>query len=326
MEIRTLSLLVATTLSVCGLSGQLPREPHIASDIRPQESVTQHTLLSAYLPSLEGTPADTDVFILQGERPGPTALILGGTHMDEPAALLATIVIVESARVMEGRLIVVPVANSLATLTSQRLTVIGASGERTFFTGQRNTGTRFQYPDPPRYVSPAGVDLHGQESRNLNRVWPGRESGSPTERIAHAFTTLMRTERVSIGFDLHEATNEASELAWTLAGRSKVAPIIQDAVQRMNSVIGRDLMRSRIDDEKGGLSRTEWPVSTGVLTFLTETPRTGVRLEERVGVQLENIRQTIEAWNATSNVGRITFSAFPGYPELTSGGFPATLR
>src|SRR4051812_9465165 len=73
--------------------------------------VTSHRMLSAIEPSLAGGPSDTPVFELAGEKPGGTFLILGGTHPQEIGGMLAAVLMIENARVRQGRLIVVPQAN-----------------------------------------------------------------------------------------------------------------------------------------------------------------------------------------------------------------------
>ena len=51
-----------------------------------------HKRLSDYFAGIEGTPADTDVYIQEGAEPGGTVLILGGTHANEPAGVIAAVV------------------------------------------------------------------------------------------------------------------------------------------------------------------------------------------------------------------------------------------
>ncbi len=61
-----------------------------------------------------GTPADTDVYIQAGDEPGGTVLVLGGTHANEPAGVIAAVVMLERAAVKRGRLIIIPYANMMA--------------------------------------------------------------------------------------------------------------------------------------------------------------------------------------------------------------------
>ena len=58
-----------------------------------------------------GTNGDTDVYVLDSGKPGATALVLGGTHGNEPAGYMTAILMVENAVPAAGRLLVVPHAN-----------------------------------------------------------------------------------------------------------------------------------------------------------------------------------------------------------------------
>src|SRR5258708_30413673 len=68
-------------------------------------------MLSATEPSVAGGPGATPVFELAGPRPGGTMMILGGTHPQEIGGVLAAVLMIENARVKQGRLIVGPPPN-----------------------------------------------------------------------------------------------------------------------------------------------------------------------------------------------------------------------
>jgi len=70
----------------------------------PGPGVTATRPLSSWLPELAGTPADTPVYVMDGPGAGGRILVLGGTHGDEPAGMLAAAVLVERAHVGAGRL------------------------------------------------------------------------------------------------------------------------------------------------------------------------------------------------------------------------------
>ena len=48
----------------------------------------------------------------------------------------------------------------------------------------------------------------GNQTRNMNRAYPGRADGNFTERCAYAVTELVRREQVDLVIDLHEASPE----------------------------------------------------------------------------------------------------------------------
>jgi hypothetical protein len=62
---------------------------------------------------LPGTPHETPVYVREGEREGPTALVVGGMHGDERSGYLAAESILEWS-VDAGRLVVLPRANRVA--------------------------------------------------------------------------------------------------------------------------------------------------------------------------------------------------------------------
>ncbi len=161
-----------------------PRHP-----ARARESPAR-LMLSHYHPSLAGTPGDTPVFVLEGKEPGGTLVVVGGTHENEIAGVFAATVLVETARVNRGRLVVVPRANNSAvTLRDEKrpapewvvitlaLRLVPAS--RRFRFGSRLTNPLHQgAPDPAELKLPgASKALPGYEARNLDRAYPGSADG-----------------------------------------------------------------------------------------------------------------------------------------------------
>ena len=196
--------------------------------VRRGPGVTAVQRLSEWFPGIGGTGGDTDVYVLDSGKPGATALVLGGTHGNEPAGYLTAILIVEHAVPTAGRLLVVPHANrSSLTHTDYQeaspkmLEFQGASGRRAFRYGSRATNPTDQWPDPDIYVHAAsGQQLSGAETRNLNRAYPGRPDGTLTERIAFAIVSLIRAEKVALVIDLHEASPDtrSSTPSWPTSG------------------------------------------------------------------------------------------------------------
>lgn len=75
--------------------------------------------------------------------------------------------------------------------------------------GSRASNPVDQWPDPDVYVHAAsGQQLSGSETRNINRAYPGRPDGNPTEQAAYAIAELIRAEDINETFDLHEASPE----------------------------------------------------------------------------------------------------------------------
>ncbi|MDI9388954.1 MAG: succinylglutamate desuccinylase/aspartoacylase family protein [Synergistota bacterium] len=174
-------------------------------------------MLSDWFDGLSGSPADTPVYIQDGEAPGGTVLILGGTHPTEPASMVTATLFLERARVDRGRLIVIPQANLLGFTHNSPQEAHPQSisfatedgGRRVFRYGSRLTNPIYEWPAPDIYIHPAsGQQLPGKERGNINRCYPGIPDGSVTEQAAYAITELIKRERVDLSIDLHEASPE----------------------------------------------------------------------------------------------------------------------
>jgi hypothetical protein len=245
--------------------------------IRKGPGVSEIRKLSAWFPGIAGTSGDTDVYVLDSGKPGATALVLGGTHGNEPAGYMTAIVIVENAVPASGRLLVVPHANrSSVTHTDYQeasprvLTFQGASGRRTFRYGSRATNPTDQWPDPDIYVHAAsGQQLSGAETRNLNRAYPGRADGTFTERVAYAITAMIRTERADVVIDLHEASPEYPVVN-AIVAHERAMPVASAAVLNLefdDITIGLEPSPKNLR----GLSHRELGDATQALAMLCET-------------------------------------------------------
>ena len=107
------------------------------------------------------------LYVAAGPRPGPTVVAIGGTHGDEyegPVGLKNLIRELDPARLVAGRLIVLPTLNVPA-----------------FRAGRRD--------------SPL-------DGKNMNRVFPGDAGGTMTQRIAR-FVTDEVLPRADVVIDLH---------------------------------------------------------------------------------------------------------------------------
>ncbi len=200
---------------ICFFSSQDFWRLHQEEVIYPSRYLTAKKKLSDYFSRLTNTAGDSDIYIFEGQKPGGTLLILGGTHPNEPASFIAAVLLVENLSVTKGKVIIVPRANNSGFTHSdpqegnpQKYPIDTRDGKRWFRYGSRLTNPIHQWPDPILYVNPAGQKLSGTESRNLNRCYPGKKEGFLTERIAWAIMELIREEGVDLALDLHEAAPE----------------------------------------------------------------------------------------------------------------------
>ena len=244
--------------------------------LRKGPGVTSVARLSDYFPGLKGSSGDTDVYILDSGVPGGSALVLGGTHANEPAGYMAAILFVENAVPKAGKLFVIPHANASAATHAdpmegapRRFTIAAASGERSFRFGSRATNPVDQWPDPDIYIhASSGQQLSGSETRNLNRAYPGRPDGTFTEKVAYAITSLIRKEKIDVTVDLHEASPEYPVINAVVA-HERAMPLASEVVLTLE-LDGITMGLEPSPKSLRGLSHRELGDSTDTLALLME--------------------------------------------------------
>ena len=113
------------------------------------------------------TPVSMSVHVIHGRIDGPTIFVSAGIHGDEVIGveIVRRLLRSPSMDTVKGTLIVVPIVNTYGFLNHSRY-----------------------LPD----------------RRDLNRMFPGTETGSLASRLAHIFTTEI-VARCDLGIDLHSA-------------------------------------------------------------------------------------------------------------------------
>lgn len=235
-------------------------------------------MLSDWFDGIRNTPADTPVYIQEGETPGGTVFIMGGTHPTEPSSMVTATLFLETAKVTKGRLIVVPQANIMGFSHNspqeghpQSISFTTADGgKRVFRFGSRLTNTVHEWPSPDIYIHPAsGQQLPGKERGNLNRCYPGVPDGSLTERLAYALTELVRKENVDLAFDLHEASPEYPVVNAIVAHERSMELAAMAAMDLEMKGITMRLEPS--PKNLRGLTHREWGDYTETMPILMET-------------------------------------------------------
>jgi len=354
MDQRRFRKLIVMSILVIALSSGLAataetefaRDPLSSHDVRPGAGVTHVGCMSDYNAALHFTPIDTRVYYLESGEPGPTALILGGTHANEIAGVMAATLIIERAVVTAGRIIVVPYANNSAACQSDSTNggpewyyIQTPSGLRKFKYGDRRTSVSHQGKDPARYIHyPSGKALSGNSARDLNRVYPGKLNGNLTEKLAWAYMQLIKSEAVTIAIDLHEA-GTASKLANTIVANPKnldyaVMAVLDGSLEGCNMNVDASAPNSP------GLSHREWGDATRAAAYLIETPNPGQYsgavnadvvtdpanpLAARVGTHLTAI-EAIFAAHELIDGGRPEWTGIPARGDLVERGLGSYLR
>lgn len=339
--------------------------------------VSDLRMLSDWFPGLKGTAGDTEVFILRPEgvskadsAAGASMLVLGGTHPNEPAGFMSAVLLVENAVPASGTLYVIPRANASAFThndpqegSPQRFTIRTASGSRIFRYGSRATNPVDQWPDPDVYIhASSGQSLSGNETRNLNRGYPGRPDGTLTEKVCYGITEMIKAEKITITVDLHEASPEypvnmamvAHPHAMALASETVIGLEMQDILIRLepspanlrglthrelgdftdtlpvlmetpNASQGR--LRGRTDEALVLTGIDPWYVRAQKLGRLyVPYDEKGHPLEERVGRHLAGILELAFTWTLNNADRPLEFTGLPGYAELQDKGVGAWLR
>lgn len=239
--------------------------------------VTEIKMLSDYFPKLKGTMGDTEIYVLNGEKPGGSMLVLGGTHPNEPAAYLTTVIMIENAKVEQGTLYIIPRANRSAFThndpqegSPQRFTIKTSFGERWFRYGSRATNPIHQWPDPDVYIhASSGQSLSGSETRNLNRGYPGKKDGTFTEQVCYGIVEFIKREKIDMTFDLHEASPEYPVIN-AMVSHDRAMPIASQVAINLQ-MEGIDIGLEPSPVNLHGLTHRELGDYTDTLAVLMET-------------------------------------------------------
>lgn len=252
---------------------------HLKEPVVLGPGVTQVKKLSDYFPGIKGTINDSNVYILEGSKPGGTVLIMGGSHPEEPGGRLAAWIFVENARVDQGRLFLVLSANRSATTVTR----LGGAyppdyaiptpwGHRMFRMGDRWSNPLDQWPDPEVYIHyPSRQELAYVDIRNLNRTWPGRPNGTLTEKTCYAMIQLIRKEKVDIAIDLHEAELQYPVIS-TIVAHQKGQNLAAMASMFLSGTEDFNIGTENSPEALRGLSHREIGDHTDAISLLLEAP------------------------------------------------------
>lgn len=252
---------------------------HLKEPVVLGPGVSQVKKLSEYFTGIQGTTNDSNVYILEGEKPGGTILLLGGTHPEEPATRLTTWIFTENAVVEQGKLIVINSANRSASTVTRLggayppdFTIPTSWGGQKFRMGDRWSNPLDQWPDPEVYIHyPSRQELAYVDIRNLNRTFPGRPNGTLTEKTCYALIQLIRKEKVDIVIDLHEAELQYPVISTIVAHQNgldlaALASMIISGTEGFN--IGVEYSPPALH----GLSHREIGDHTDAISLLLEAP------------------------------------------------------
>lgn len=147
---------------------------------------------------------ETSAYVFAGAGPGPTLLVVGGVHGNEPAGHLAALRLVARRwRLVRGRLIIVPAANAPALKLGLRAVPDEGDLNRSFSAGAHEQGApalaHALYTAAERWHVAAVVDLHegrgyaAQAEESVGRsviMYPNDVSGSLALAVLEALNAL----------------------------------------------------------------------------------------------------------------------------------------
>lgn len=271
-------ILLAVALVIAFITGSNFKEMHNLPEITSGPGVTEKVMLSEYFDGLEGTPGDTPIYVMKGEKPGGKVLILGGTHPNEPSSHLSAILFIQNAKIEEGTAYVIPYTNRSAFThndaqegSPQEMHFKTKDGESVSYRyGSRATNPIHQWPDPDVYIHAAsGQKLSGSETRNINRAYPGTPDGNLTEKVAYGIVQLIKDEDINLTFDLHEASPEYPVINATVS-HEKGMSVAASGVMELQ-IGGIDMAIEPSPVNLRGLTHRELGDYTDTIPLLMET-------------------------------------------------------
>ncbi|MDD3171391.1 MAG: succinylglutamate desuccinylase/aspartoacylase family protein [Bacilli bacterium] len=239
--------------------------------------ITRVEKFSEYSPKLEGTIGDSNIYVIEGDEPGPSVLIIGGTHPNEPSGQLTATLLLENITVTKGTVYIITEANKSAFTHSQPLeastlyyNIKTDNSTRVFKFGSRATNNTEQWPNPDVYVHrTSGQQLSSTDIRNLNRAYPGCEDGTYTEKVAYAITQCIIKNDITITIDLHEASPEYLTIN-AIVAHQRATSVAAKAAFKMD-MLGVTISTEVSPTNLHGLSHRELGDYTNTLAFLCET-------------------------------------------------------
>lgn len=240
---------------------------------------------SKYSPKLKGTIGDSEIYVIDSGVEGPSMMIIGGTHPNEPSGQLTSTLFLENVKVQKGKLYVITEANKSAYSHSQPQEgssmyyhITTEYGMRTFKFGTRASNFVDQWPNPDVYShNPSGQKLSSNDVRNLNRSYPGNPNGNFTEKVAWAITNCIIQNDITLTVDLHEASPEYLTINAIIGYPGKDTglnnnsySIACDVAVKM-SINDVDITPEISPESLHGLSHRELGTFTDTLVFLCET-------------------------------------------------------
>lgn len=206
------------------------------------------------IPGIE--PAwEIPAYVVRGKETGPTLAITAGIHCAEYAGIAAALRVAQETDPAElrGTLIVVPLVNTPGFY------------ERSMYTNPR-------------------------DGKNINRTFPGKEKGSPSERVAHFLTTEL-IKGADAYIDLHGGDMIEALIPFTIYQRTGKAALDKRS-EELALAFDLDFILAAEADAVPGASYTA-AAALGVPAVITEVGQQGVFESASVERHVRGIRNAM---------------------------------
>ena len=278
---KPIKIVLGLVFAALLIAGGIPlwKHRHFQMPVIAGPGVSRVIRLSDFEPSLKGSVADTNIFVLEGQEPGGKALIIAGTHSNEPAGTLMAFMMIENATVKKGTVYIIPTFNASGSRNTKPgdgyplyFHVPTPWGAMKFRMGNRDASPLEQWPDPDVYIHyPEKQLLSFLDVRNTNRTWPGRPDGALMERVTYAAMELIRRNKIDVVFDLHGAET-MFPVTNCIVAPEKSAKIATIASMTVKAMEGFDNHVEPSPENFRGLSHREIGDYSDAWPFLLEAP------------------------------------------------------
>ncbi|MEM8895823.1 MAG: M14 family metallopeptidase [Bacteroidota bacterium] len=206
---------------------------------------------------VDGTPVSMPVTVIKGDAPGPNILITGGVHGGEYPCIETAIRLAKEMQpeTLKGNVVIIHPVNTSAFLA------------------------RMQYFGP-------------YDGKNLNRVFPGKATGTVSERIAYTVNQLQ--EAADFYIDLHGGDIHESLVPFVIYSKNGGAELAEKS-REASEYVGFPYVVGSVS-EGGSISGA---ARSGTPGFLAELGQCGRWSEEEV----EEYKQGI--YNVLKHLGSI---------------------
>ena len=198
------NLVVLGTLASCGRLSIINQSQY-ETYFYVRDGVTIEKF-SDYSPNLKDTLGDANIYKIEGVKPGPSALILGGCHPNEPSGQLAATLLLENLEVEAGTIyIVTETFKSVYTNDSPE------KSKDSYYNINTQNGTR-------KFKFGTQTDIS-----KIHNSYPGKADGTTFEKTAYAVTQLIKQNDIAMTIDLRESTPNYFPINTIIAHEDAVA-------------------------------------------------------------------------------------------------------